>query len=131
MHRRSFFTAAAIATAGASDILVGAGSARGMGAPSAQASPPLDLNAVSPKDQIEAIRHVQGGYVLEMRDGRTLRYAERDLRIKTDGSASGPRPGSPALIKSGMSGDRAYVVFAAPHEISAFITADRTPARTG
>ena len=53
--------------------------------------------------------------------GVAHRFWEFNLRFKTDGTSKGPPPGAPALIQSGSSGDRAYAVFAAPEEISAFV----------
>lgn len=48
-------------------------------------------------------------------------FWERNLRLKVDGSNSGPKRGTPALVGAGMAGDRADVIFAAPEEISGFI----------
>jgi cytochrome c len=46
---------------------------------------------------------------------------EFNLRLKTDSSNDGPQAGKPVIVGTGMQGDRAAVVFAAPEEISAFI----------
>ena len=46
---------------------------------------------------------------------------EFNLRFKTDSSGEGPQSGKPFIVAAGMSGDRAFVVFAGPEEITAFI----------
>jgi hypothetical protein len=55
-------------------------------------------------------------------DGKTRDFWERNLRFKTDVSDDGPQKGGPAIVPAGMMGDRADVIFAAPEEISGFIT---------
>ena len=55
-------------------------------------------------------------------DGKTHAFWERNLRFKTDVSDDGPVKGAPALVGAGMMGDRADVIFAAPEEISGFIS---------
>ena len=50
-------------------------------------------------------------------------FWEFNLRFKTDSSDKGPEPGHPVLIPASMMGDRAFVIFAAPEEISRFIEA--------
>jgi cytochrome c len=54
--------------------------------------------------------------------GETLPFWEFNLRFKTDSSDKGPRSGQPALLQASMMGDRAFVIFAAPEEISRFIS---------
>ena len=46
----------------------------------------------------------------------THNYWERNLRFKTDSSGDGPEKGTPAIVDSGMMGDRASVIFAVPEE---------------
>lgn len=80
-----------------------------------------DLKSVGRASLVESMRLCKDTYILKMQNGSTLKYWERDVRIKTDSSAEGPEPGVPALITGGMHGDRVYVVFPAPKEISGFI----------
>lgn len=54
-------------------------------------------------------------------DGKTHVFWEFNLRLKTDSSPDGPLPGKPVLMGSGMMGDRASVVFAAPDEIGSLV----------
>jgi hypothetical protein len=49
-------------------------------------------------------------------------FWERNLRFKTDSSEDGPAKGAPAILRAGMMGDRAAVIFASPEEISGFIS---------
>ena len=52
-----------------------------------------------------------------------MSFWERNLRLKTDASGDGPEKNAPALVRAGMMGDRADVIFADPAEISPFIAA--------
>lgn len=125
MQRRTFF--AALAAAGSLPF-VRTAPAEAAGPPSASApltasSPaaPLDLKSLGRADLVKSMRLSGGAYSVTTQDGGELRYSEPNLRIKTDTSPKGPPLGAPALIKGGMGGDRAYVVFASPREISKFI----------
>jgi hypothetical protein len=51
----------------------------------------------------------------------TVDFLESDLRFKVDSSAMGPFRGRPVIIPAGQIGDRAWVFFASPDEISAVI----------
>jgi len=51
-------------------------------------------------------------------------FWEFNLRFKTDGSENGPVAGHPVIIPASMRGDRAFVIFAAPTEISPFIKSE-------
>jgi cytochrome c len=62
-------------------------------------------------------RHLYG----RRRKRRVPPFWEFNLRFKTDSSDKGPEPGHPVLIPASMMGDRAFVIFAAPEEISGFI----------
>lgn len=93
-----------------------AGSGGMMGAPGL-----ADLKAVGPEQRIAAIRHCGDTYRVTTEAGRTFPFWEFNLRFKTDSSDKGPHPGEPVIIRAGMRGDRAFVVFADPAEISALI----------
>ncbi len=81
------------------------------------------LKALEPKDRVRAITHCGDSYKVATTDGKTHDFWERNLRFKTDVSEDGPQKGAPALVPAGMMGDRADVIFSAPEEISAFISA--------
>jgi cytochrome c len=84
---------------------------------------PADLKSIGPEGQVTAIRYCGDTYEVTTAAGETLPFWEFNLRFKTDSSAKGPPKGRPALLQASMMGDRAFVIFAAPEEISAFIRA--------
>lgn len=86
------------------------------------AGPPRpDLKTVSPEHRVRSIRYCNDGYHVTTEDGRTRPFWEFNLRLKTDSSPLGPPKGRPALVRAGMQGDRASVVFASPEEISRMV----------
>jgi cytochrome c len=89
---------------------------RGMRAPEM-----ANLKELEPAHRVTAIRHCGDTYHVTVANGETVPFWEFNLRFKTDSSANGPRPGHPAFLPASMMGDRVFVVFASPKEISAFI----------
>ena len=85
------------------------------------ASEPADLSSVSTRQQVTALSYCPDTYQLTTAAGATLKFWEFNLRFKTDSSGNGPPKGHPVFLRVGMRGDRAFIVFAAPSEISAFI----------
>lgn len=86
------------------------------------AGEPADLRRdMGPNNRITAIRYCEDSYTVEVEAGDAHQFWEFNLRFKTDSSTRGPEPGQPVLIPAGMMGDRAFVVFAAPGEITPFI----------
>ena len=81
----------------------------------------LNLKNLSPSQQVTDIRYCGDAYYVSLRTGKTFTFWEFNLRLKTDSSKYGPPKGSPAIVRSGMRGDRASVVFSEPAEISGFI----------
>jgi cytochrome c len=80
-----------------------------------------NLKNLDPEERVEKITHCGDTYRITTANGKTRNFWERNLRLKTDSSADGPRNGIPALIPAGMAGDRADVIFADPGEITGFI----------
>jgi cytochrome c len=80
-----------------------------------------NLKHLDPKDRVQAITYCKDTYTITTSDGQTHKFWERNLRLKTDASADGPDKNAPALVRAGMMGDRADVIFADPSEISAHI----------
>ena len=80
-----------------------------------------DLKNEPPARQVRALSFCGDTYRVTTADGSTRPFWERNLRFHTDQSARGPKPGAPVILPTGMFGDRAAVVFAAPDEISSFI----------
>jgi cytochrome c len=72
-------------------------------------------------EQVSALRYCKDTYFVTTAAGETFKMWEFNLRFKTDSSEYGPRPGKPVLVGTGMRGDRAQLVFAAPEEIGALI----------
>lgn len=83
----------------------------------------LDLKTAPPEGRVTSVSHCGDTYAISTADGQTEKIWEFNLRIKTDSSPLGPKPGEPVVVGAGMQGDRASLVFATPAEISAFIKA--------
>ena len=102
--------------------------AGGMGIGSAlahQQGPKLHLAEAPLDQQVDAMTYCHGVYRVVTKEGTPVDFPEFDLRFKTDSSEDGPAPGIPVLINAGMRGDRGFVIFASPGEVSTFIEAAR------
>lgn len=86
-----------------------------------QRAPLMDLKATTPQQRVTAIRHCADTYFITLDSGNTYPFWEFNLRFKTDSSKYGPHKGKPAILRAGMRGDRAFVIFSTPEEISLFI----------
>lgn len=80
-----------------------------------------DLKKLDADSRVTSITYCGDTYRITTADGKTYPIWEFNLRFKTDSTERGPRPGSPALMGAAMRGDRAFVIFSSPAEISAFI----------
>jgi hypothetical protein len=76
---------------------------------------PKELGAV------KAITYCHDTYRVTTADGKTRAFWERNLILKTDSSQEGPERGAPAIMPTGMMGDRASAIFSSPEEIGKFI----------
>jgi cytochrome c len=85
------------------------------------AAEPADLRGAPADSRVAAIRHCRDTYIVRTHDGKTHKVWEFNVRLKTDSSERGPRPGVPVVAGSGMRGDRVSIVFASPAEISRMI----------
>lgn len=81
----------------------------------------VDLGNRNANQQVAAIRYCGDAYKVTLGTGETYTFWEFNLRFKTDSSEKGPARGKPVILPSGMQGDRAFVIFADPAEISDFI----------
>jgi cytochrome c len=81
----------------------------------------VDLSSLMPDQEVAALRYCDGVYHVTNGEGDALEFPEFNLRFKTDASDMGPPQGTPALLPAAMMGDRVFVIFAVPEEISAFI----------
>jgi cytochrome c len=81
----------------------------------------LNLNETTGQQRVTSISYCGDAYRVTLGNGETHTFWEFNLRFKTDSSPDGPPSGAPAIVRAGMMGDRAQVIFAAPAEISAFV----------
>jgi len=82
---------------------------------------PDSLKTAPPRAQVTKIRHCRDSYFVTTADGTETPYWEMNLRLKLDTRETGPEPGKPVIVGSGMMGDRASVVFARLEELTRFI----------
>lgn len=87
------------------------------------AAPLVDLKKLGKNQQVRSIRYCGDTYYVTTASGETLPFWEFNLRFKTDSSKSGPSKGAPALIRAGMMGDRAFIVFSSPEEMAGLVEA--------
>ena len=80
-----------------------------------------DLKRAPAQVQVASMSHCGDTYTVKTAAGKTLKFWEFNLRLKTDSSDQGPVAGKPVIVGTGMQGDRAAIVFSAPGEISRFI----------
>jgi cytochrome c len=83
-----------------------------------------DLKNLQANNRIVSLGYCGDTYTVTTENGAVHDFWEFNLRFKTDGSDKGPEAQHPVIIPASMMGDRAFVVFAGPAEISAFITSD-------
>jgi cytochrome c len=88
------------------------------GDPEDPGGPMRHLRSARADEIVARITYCGDAYRVTTAAGRTRVLWEFNVRFKTDGSADGPAPGRPVLLAAGMRGDRVYVVFADPDEIS-------------
>ncbi len=81
----------------------------------------LNLKELGKDHRVRAIQYCGNSYYVTSELGKTLSYWEFNLRFKTDSSPDGPSKGTPMLIRASMKGDRAFVIFSSPEEISTMI----------
>ena len=80
-----------------------------------------NLKELPPERVVKAIRYCDSKYHVTTVGGDILEFAEFNLRLKTDAGELGPRRGTPVLHQAGMMGDRAFLIFSDPAEISGVI----------
>lgn len=102
------------------DIIAYLKSASARPAPAVERRMP-DLKAAQASERVTAISYCGDAYRATTADGKVHTFWEFNLRFKTDSSAQGPAPGQPVIVRTGMGGDRAAVVFTRPEDISSSI----------
>lgn len=80
-----------------------------------------NLKQLPPERAVQAVKYCKGQYLVTTAAGDALEFSEFNLRIKTDFSDKGPHQGKPALLPAAMMGDRAFLIFSDPAEISSYI----------
>jgi hypothetical protein len=80
-----------------------------------------DLKSVGADRQVRSITYSPGAYSVTMADGKIVDFLEGSLRFKVDSSDLGPRVATPVILPAGTEGDRFWVFFASPEEISSVI----------
>jgi len=101
--------------------LVASGWLASVAAAHAQPAPPTPLRNLVADQIVAKIGYCKGEYTLTMADGAERRYAQFNLRFKTDSSRVGPEAGKPALLPAGMRGDRSQVIFASLEDLKRFL----------
>lgn len=81
-----------------------------------------NLKKLDDEDRVKSVNYCRDTYEVATADGKTHKYWERNLRLKTDSSEDGPHAGAPALVGAGMMGDRADIIFSSPDEIGKFVS---------
>jgi cytochrome c len=79
------------------------------------------LKSLEARVQVTTLRQCGDTYFVTTGDGVTKPFWEFNIRFKTNSTPEGPELGKPAILRAGMMGDRATIVFASPAEISRFI----------
>lgn len=80
-----------------------------------------DLKLARPERQVRSVAYSRSAYRVITADGKSALFLEADLRFKIDSSDVGPEEGKPVVLPAGTEGDRAWVIFSSPDEISPFV----------
>lgn len=80
-----------------------------------------DLTELGPERQARSIRYCEGLYFITRATGQETAHWEFNVRVKTDSSENGPKKGTPVLVSAGNVGDRWFLIFSGPDEISRLI----------
>ena len=83
-----------------------------------------NLKKIGPERAVVAVRSHQGTYIVTTADGRSIKFGETFFRFKINSSKNRPLGREPVIVPTGMTGDRATVIFAPPTEISDLIKVD-------
>ncbi len=79
------------------------------------------LKNLVPDQIVTRAAYCRGEYRLVLASGEKRWFPELNLRFKTDGSAYGPERGKPVLLRAGMQGDRAQVIFSGLDDLKRFL----------
>lgn len=79
------------------------------------------LSEAQPDELVERITYCGDAYRVTTASGKARTFWEFNLRFKTDSSPERPREGHPVLLAASMRGDRAFVIFSRPEEMSTVV----------
>jgi cytochrome c len=83
-----------------------------------------DVSVLQADRRVTKMTHCGDAYFITTADGRERPFWETNVRIKTDSSARGPKKNEPALLRSGMVGDRVSVVFSTLADVHRLVVED-------
>src|SRR5680860_124106 len=87
-----------------------------------RAGAPQSVRDVPPQMRVASIRHCGDSYFITTEDGREMPYWEKNVRLKTDSTDTGPPPGIGVILGSGMQGDRYSVVFSSVADLQHLVS---------
>ncbi len=82
---------------------------------------PKPIADAPPFARISAIRHCGDSFFITTGDGDETPYWEKNVRLKIDSAETGPPPGVPVILLSGLRGDRVSVIFSTLAELQSLI----------
>ena len=86
-----------------------------------QGQAPEPLKGAPPEQQVQAIRHCGDSFFVKTADGKETPFFEMNVRLKLDTRSTGPEPGKPVIVGSGMMGDRVSIIFASVVDLTRFV----------
>jgi len=82
---------------------------------------PEPLAAAPDNARVTNIRHCADAFVITTADGTETIHWEKNVRLKVDSQATGPAPGAPVILGSGMIGDRFSVIFSSVDDLKTLV----------
>ena len=82
---------------------------------------PPALSDAPPEARVTAMRHCGDSFFITTADGVETPIWEKNVRLKVDSTETGPPPGVPVVLGSGMRGDRVSVIFSRLDEIPTLV----------
>jgi len=86
-----------------------------------QAIAPEPVDDTPAGARVAAMRHCDDSYFVRTEDGRETPHWEKNVRLKIDSVETGPPPGVPVVVGSGMGGDRVSVIFSSLSDLTSLV----------
>lgn len=86
-----------------------------------RAQAPQPIRDAPPRARVSSIHHCGDSFFITTEDGGQRPYWEKNIRLKIDGTESGPPPGVAVILGAGMQGDRFSVVFSSVADFGALV----------